>query len=58
MMMGPAQFNLNAAWLRRANGGMKAFMQCRRLRAHRGRSHIDQHFSKAAVRVRPGCCWD
>jgi hypothetical protein len=27
MMTGPAEFDLNAAWLRRANGDMKAFMQ-------------------------------
>jgi hypothetical protein len=26
-MTGPAEFDLNAAWLRRANGDMKAFMQ-------------------------------
>jgi len=27
MMAGPAEFDMNAAWLRRANGDMKAFMQ-------------------------------
>jgi hypothetical protein len=65
MMTGPAEFDLNAAWLRRANGDMKAFMQALAVRledALPGRVEVerkrDGFFSRESHAVRIAVAFD
>lgn len=64
-MTGPAEFDLNAAWLRRANGDMKAFMQALAVRmedALPGRVEVerkrDGFFSRESHAVRIAVAFD
>jgi hypothetical protein len=64
-MTGPAEFDLNAAWLRRANGDMKAFMQALAVRledALPGRVEVerkrDGFFSRESHAVRISVAFD
>ena len=64
-MTGPGEFDLNAAWLRRANGDMKAFMQALAVRledALPGRVEVerkrDGFFSRESHAVRIAVAFD
>ena len=63
MMTGPAEFDLNAAWLRRANGDMKAFMQALAVRLEdalpdRVEVERDGFFSRESHAVRIAIAFD